>query len=83
MPYLPRHGACKKEMKHTIPNWEYSDIETAINQRIVGKHSARDRDVMRKRLLEGLTFEQIAEVMGFSVRTIYNIVYRCENIIFR
>ena len=69
-------------MKHIIPNLEYADIEKAINQRIVGKHSARDRDIMRKRLLEGLTFEQIAEDVKLSVRQIYNIVYKCENKIF-
>lgn len=69
-------------MKHIIPNLEYADIEKAINQRIVGKHSARDRDIMRKRLLEGLTFEQIAEDFKLSVRQIYNIVYKCENKIF-
>lgn len=70
-------------MKHTIPNWEYADIETAINQRIVGKHSARDRNIMRMRLLDGLTFEEIAEQTGLCVRQIYNIVYRCEDKIFK
>lgn len=81
---MPRHWKNKKEkeMKHIIPNLEYADIEKAINQRIVGKHSARDRDIMRKRLLEGLTFEQIAEDFKLSVRQIYNIVYKCENKIF-
>lgn len=69
-------------MKHTIPDLTYAELEIRINQRIIGKHSARDRDIMRMRLLDGLTFEQIAEKTGFAVRTIYNIVYRCENIIF-
>ena len=69
-------------MKHIIPNWEYADIEHAISQRIIGKHSARDRDIMRMRLLDGLTFEEIAEVSNLSVRQVYNIVYKCENKIF-
>lgn len=70
-------------MKHTIPDLTYAEMETAINQRIIGKHSARNRDIMRMRLLDGLTFEEIAEAVGLSVRQIYNIVYRCEDRIFR
>jgi DNA-directed RNA polymerase specialized sigma24 family protein len=70
-------------MRHSIPDLTYDEIETAINQRIVGKHSARDRDIMRKRLLEGLTFEEIAEAVGLSVRQVYNVVYRCEDRLFR
>lgn len=82
---MQRHWKNKeeKEMKHAIPEWTYSEIEQAINQRIVGKHASRDRDIMRSRLLDGLTFEEIAELYGLSVRQVYNIVYRCEDRIFR
>lgn len=73
----------EKEMKHAIPEWTYSEIEQAINQKIIGKHSARDREIMRSRLLDGLTFEEIAELYRLCVRQVYNIVYKCENKIFR
>lgn len=70
-------------MKHAIPKWTYSEIEQSINQKIIGKHSARDRKIMRSRLLDGLTFEELSGLYGLSVRQVYYIVYRCEDIVFR
>ena len=70
-------------MKHKIPDMTYSEIENAINERIVGKNAQRDREVLKGRLLDGLTFEALAEKHDLSVRQIYNIVYKCENKIFR
>jgi DNA-directed RNA polymerase specialized sigma24 family protein len=46
-------------------------------------HSARDRMILEKRLIDGLTYERIAEDMEMSVRQIKNIVYKCESILFR
>ena len=46
-------------------------------------HSSRDRIVLEKRLIDGLTYEKIAEDMGMSVRQIKNIVYKSEDILFR
>ena len=42
----------------------------------------RDRAVMKRKLLDGLTFEETAEEFGMSVRGIKYIVYRGESIIF-
>lgn len=46
-------------------------------------HSSRDRIILEKRLIDGLTYEKIAEDMGMSVRQIKNIVYKSEDILFR
>ena len=46
-------------------------------------HSARDREILEKRLIDGLTYERIAEEMDMSVRQIKNIIYRNEEILFR
>ena len=45
-------------------------------------HSSRDRIVLEKRLVDGLTFERIAEDMDMSPRQIKNIVYKNEQILF-
>ena len=46
-------------------------------------HSDRDRDIMKSRLIDGWTYEHIAEHYDMSDRQIKRIVYRCEDIIFR
>ena len=46
-------------------------------------HSARDREILEKRLIYGLTYERIAEEMDMSVRQIKNMIYRNEEILFR
>lgn len=46
-------------------------------------HSSRDRIILEKRLIDGLTYERIAEDMDMSVRQIKNIIYKSESILFR
>jgi len=57
-----------------------SQIREAIAEYI---HSLRDRIVLEKRLIDGLTYERIAEDMELSVRQVKNIVYKNEGILFR
>ena len=45
-------------------------------------HSERDRKILIRRLIDGITFEKLAEEQEMSVRQIKNIVYRDEKIIF-
>lgn len=46
-------------------------------------HSERDREIMRRRLIDGKTYEFIAEEKEMSVRQIKNIVYKCEQRLFK
>lgn len=57
-------------MKIDLPN---SEIERRISEKI---HNAKYRDVMRMRLIDGLTYERIAERVEMSPRQIKNIVKR-------
>ena len=57
-----------------------SQIEYAIAEYI---HSERDRKILHRRLIDGITFERLAEEQELSVRQIKNIVYRSEKILFR
>ena len=45
-------------------------------------HSQRDRDVLEKVYIDGITQEKIAEDMEMSVRQIQNIIYKHQNTLF-
>ena len=57
-------------MKHNI-KLTNSEISEHISENI---HSQRDRDIMRLRLIDGLTYEKIAETMELSPRYIRALV---------
>ena len=57
-----------------------SDIANMIDEWI---KSERDRHIMKRRLIDGVCFEPLAEEFDLSVRQIKNIVYRCEKILFK
>ena len=46
-------------------------------------HSARDREIMRRRLVDGETYQEIADALGFAPRTVRSIVARNRGKIFR
>ena len=45
-------------------------------------HSERDRRIMERRLIDGLTFERLAEEFDMSVRQTKNIVYKLQSKLF-
>lgn len=59
---------------------EYSNFQIAevIDEWI---HSERDRAIMKRRLIDGITFERLAEEFDMSVRQISRIVYKCMDIL--
>lgn len=60
---------------------EYSNTEIihVIDEYI---HSERDRNILKRRLIDGVCFEPLAEEFGLSVRQTKSIVYKCERKIF-
>ena len=46
-------------------------------------HNERDRSILERRLIDGITFERLAEEFQMSVRQIKTIVHREEEILFR
>lgn len=75
MPHL--QGLRPGEVKVTYTNTE---VLALIKDRI---HSARDRKILRDRLVHGMTYEQLAEAHDLSVRQVKRIVYRGQDIIFK
>lgn len=46
-------------------------------------HSERNRALMKRRWIDGICFEPLAEEFDLSVRQVKNIVYRSEEQLFR
>lgn len=54
---------------------DYSNtvINEAIEEYI---HKKRDRDILKRRLIDGITYEKLAEEFDLSVRNVKYIVYK-------
>lgn len=61
-------GKPRSEWERLIDGWVFSE---------------RDRRILKLRLLDGLTFEALAEAVGMSVRQVKNIVYRRERQLYK
>ena len=57
-----------------------SQIRELIKEYI---HNERNRDILCRRLIDGITFERLAEEFDMSPRQIREIVHREERILFR
>lgn len=57
-----------------------SDIERLIEEHI---HSERDRAIMKRRLIDGICFEPLAEEFDLSVVQVKRIVYKLEKKLFQ
>ena len=55
-----------------------TEIEALIDEWIVGRNSERNRAILKRRLLDGITYDRLAEEFDLSVRQVKNIVYRGE-----
>ena len=53
--------------------YKNSQISEVIDEYI---HNKRDRDILRRRLVDGIRYEQLAEEFNLSVRQVKNIVYK-------
>ena len=61
-------------------NSSNSQMEKIINEYI---HSERDRKLLKRRYIDGILQESLAEEFNLSVRQVQNIIYKHENLIFK
>ena len=52
-----------------------SELEHLIDEWIIGRNAERDRKIMKRRLIDGVIFDDLAEEFELSVRQTKNIVY--------
>lgn len=62
---------------YNIPN---SMISHLIDEWI---RSERDRNILKRRLIDGITFESLAGEFDLSVRQVKNIVYKSQERLFK
>lgn len=63
-------------------NRDYSrtEIETAIDEWILNKIH---RDILKRRLIDGICFKDLSEEFNLSIRQVQNIVYKCSDKLFK
>ena len=61
---------------------EYTNTQmcAAIDEYI---HNERNREIMKRRLIDGVCYEPLADEFELSVRQVKTIVYKCQDILFR
>lgn len=64
----------------SISNAELYEI---INNWIKGRMAYRNKQIMVDRLIEGMTYDKIAEKYELSINQVKNIVYKNEYIVYR
>ena len=60
-----------------------SDVERAIDEWIIGENAERNRAILKRRLIDGIKFEDLAAEFDLSVRRTKTIVYKGQGRIFR
>lgn len=75
MQYVSRHRKNQSKINYTN-----SRIEYLIDEHI---HSERDRAILKRRLIDGICYEPLAEEFDLSVSQVKRIVYRQEQKLFK
>lgn len=61
-------------------DYSRSELATAIDEWILNE---RHRAILKRRLLDGICYEQLAEEFDMSVSQIKRIIYKSQEILFR
>ena len=59
-----------------------TELENLIDEWIIGRNAERDRKILKRRLLDGITYDRLAEEFDLSVRQLKNIIYKAEDRLF-
>lgn len=61
-------------------DYSRTELTVAIDEWILNE---RDRAILKRRLIDGICFEPLAEEFDMSVRQIKRIVYKSQEVLFR
>lgn len=64
-------------------DYSSTEIEIAIDEWIVGRNAERNRAILKRRLIDGICYEPLAEEFGLSVRQVKDIVYKNQERVFK
>ena len=57
-----------------------SELSSRIDENI---HSARNRNIMKRKVIDGITYEQIAEEVNLSPMQVKNIVHKSVDLLIK
>ena len=60
-----------------------TELENVIDEWIVGRNAERNREILKRRMIDGICYEPLAEEWDLSVRQVKSIVYRGQEKVFR
>jgi hypothetical protein len=63
-----------------VIEYSNSEISKVIDEYI---HNQRNRNLLKRRYIDGICIEPLSEEFGLSVRQVKNIIYQNENVIFK
>ena len=70
----------KRMWGEVLNEYSNSEISKVIDEYI---HSERNRNILKRRYIDGICLEPLAEEFDLSVCQIKNIIYKNESIIFK
>lgn len=70
----------RKDKNQIVIDYTNSQISNLIDEYI---HSERDRAILKRRLIDGICYEPLAEEFDLSVKQMRNIIRKSEDILFR
>ena len=70
----------KEKARIDLSEISNSQLEKLIDEWL---HSERDRKIIKRRLLDGICYEPLAEEFNMSVRQTQNIVYKAQKELFK
>ena len=65
---LNQSGLCRSEIEKLIDEWIFHE---------------RNRYIVKRRVLDGKTYEQLAEEFELSTQQVKTIIYKCQNVLLR
>lgn len=63
-----------------IRDYSSTELNTAIDEWILNE---KHRAILKRRLIDGICFEPLAEEFDMSVRQVKRIVYKSQEVLFR
>lgn len=78
MQHVPWNRKDQKE----VTELSRTELEHLIDEWIIGRNAERDRKILKRRLLDGITYDKLAEEFDLSVRQLKNIIYKAEDRLF-
>jgi len=70
----------RKDKEEIMKEYTNTEMSVLIDEYI---HSERDRKILKRRLIDGICYEPLAEEFDLSSKQIKNIICKAENVLFK